>query len=178
MNMQTDWPRFRMNENGNGAAGNTEIQKPVAVWKYNTGEVIESSPAVVDGGGISRENNFDAVSARRGIEDDAAKIAANRAQYQTIQPEALPSRGAIGPNVVAYALANTHAVGTKVYSRSSFNGAAKAARNCAKFGRPTLAQIAFLENGGPQRDRAGLDPDGDGFACEWDPAPFRNAAQG
>ena len=45
---------------------------------------------------------------------------------------------------------------------------------------PTLATIpkpqqikAFLEAGGPKRDRKGLDPDGDGFACAWDPRPFR-----
>ena len=28
-----------------------------------------------------------------------------------------------------------------------------------------------------ERDRMGLDPDGDGFACAWDPAPFRLARQ-
>jgi hypothetical protein len=38
-----------------------------------------------------------------------------------------------------------------------------------------MAQIAFLERGGPKRDTLGLDPDGDGFACYWDPAPFRKA---
>jgi hypothetical protein len=32
-----------------------------------------------------------------------------------------------------------------------------------------------LSNGGPERDRLGLDPDGDGFACYWDPTPFRLA---
>ncbi|CAN0586593.1 unnamed protein product, partial [Ectocarpus sp. 12 AP-2014] len=40
------------------------------------------------------------------------------------------------------------------------------------------AQIAFLEAGGPEKDRNGMDPDGDGFACNWDPTPFRRAAQG
>jgi len=157
--------------NSAAAASNSGVEPLVA-------SPSNPAPAVVNESGISRENSFDAVTAQRGIEGDAARIAANRAQYQTIQPEALPDRGRIGPNVVAYALQNTHPVGTKVYSRSAFNGARKQARNCAQFGRPTLAQIAFLENGGPQRDRAGLDPDGDGFACDWDPAPFRNAAQG
>ena len=37
------------------------------------------------------------------------------------------------------------------------------------------AQEAFLKAGGPERDRYGLDPDGDGFACRWDPTPFRAA---
>jgi hypothetical protein len=39
-----------------------------------------------------------------------------------------------------------------------------------------LAQEAFLSEGGPERDRLGVDPDGDGFACRWDPTPFRRAA--
>ena len=26
-------------------------------------------------------------------------------------------------------------------------------------------------------EERGLDPDGDGFACSWDPSPFRNAVQ-
>ena len=39
------------------------------------------------------------------------------------------------------------------------------------------AQSAFLDSGGPEKDRKGLDPDGDGFACGWDPTPFRNAVR-
>jgi hypothetical protein len=48
---------------------------------------------------------------------------------------------------------------------------------CAKYASPDLAQQAFLERGGPERDRLGVDPDGDGFACSWDPRPFRTALQ-
>ena len=53
----------------------------------------------------------------------------------------------------------------------------KAARNCGKYPSDDQAQIAFLDRGGPERDRLGLDPDGDGYACGWDPAPFRNAVK-
>lgn len=45
----TSWPRFRLNGSGNNAYGHTEIQTPVVQWKYTTGDIIESSPAVVDG---------------------------------------------------------------------------------------------------------------------------------
>lgn len=135
------------------------------------------APALVNDAGISQENNFDAVSARRSIESDAQRIDANAAQYRIVQPEALPSRTATGPNVVEYALANTHPVGTAKYRRSAFSSQSRAARKCAQFPRPVMAQIAFLEAGGPKRDRAGLDPDGDGYACSWDPAPFRKANQ-
>jgi hypothetical protein len=135
-------------------------------------------PAVVGVDGISNENSFDAVSGQRSIEGDAARLAANRAQYEIVQPTALPSRVNSEPNPVAYALQTTHPRGTQIYRRIGLNKAAKAARNCAGYATPDQAQIAFLSEGGPQRDRLGLDPDGDGYACAWDPTPFRRAARG
>ena len=45
--------------------------------------------------------------------------------------------------------------------------------NCGRFRDADAAQRAFLAGGGPQADRYGIDPDGDGFACKWDPAPYR-----
>ena len=122
--------------------------------------------------GISDEQDFGAVSARETIESDAERIAANRAQYEQIQPTELPQRPAnTGPNIVAFALSTTHGVGQQMYQRSGFGSNPE--RACAKFPSPDLAQEAFLERGGPDRDRLGVDPDGDGFACSWDPRPFR-----
>ncbi|WP_120503657.1 hypothetical protein [Sulfitobacter mediterraneus] len=135
-------------------------------------------PAVVNTAGISNENNFDAVSGQRSIDDDAARIAANKAQYEVVTPEALPTRVDSGPNIVAYALSTSNAVGEQVYRRIGLNKAAKYARSCRSFSTPDQAQIDFLARGGPQKDRKGMDPDGDGFACDWDPTPFRRAAQG
>jgi hypothetical protein len=129
--------------------------------------------------GISRENDFDVVAERETIESDAARIAENRAQYTVVAPQALPSRpGSTEPNIVAFALSTSHPVGTQLYARAGLNGAARAARNCADYTSPDQAQIDFLARGGPERDRRGLDPDGDGYACGWDPTPFRNAQQG
>lgn len=127
--------------------------------------------------GISNENNFEAVDAVRTIEDDKAHLAEIRAQYQVVQPTALPSRsGASEPNIVQFALSSSNGVGESIYRRSSLGGGqAKFQRNCAKYPSPDLAQEEFLAKGGPDRDRLGLDPDGDGFACSWDPAPFRKA---
>lgn len=135
------------------------------------------APELVNTAGISRENNFDAVSNQRSIEGDAALLARNRAQYEVVQPQALPSRGNAGPNVVAYALQTSHARGTQVYRRIGLNKATKFQRACAQFATADEAQIAFLSQGGPERDRKGMDPDGDGYACSWDPTPFRRAAQ-
>ncbi len=125
---------------------------------------------------ISDEQDFEAVSNRRSIEGDAARIEQNRQTYEVVAPTAVPQRGADGqPNIVQYALSTSNPVGTQLYSRAGFNLQAKAQRNCSQFASPDQAQIAFLANGGPQRDRKGLDPDGDGYACGWDPSPFRSA---
>lgn len=137
------------------------------------------APAVVNSAtGISQENNFDAVSDQRSIESDAARLASNRAQYQVIQPQALPQRTETGPNVVEYALSTSHPVGTKIYRRSGFNAQRKYERSCGQYQFKDQAQAAFLAAGGPKRDRNGMDPDGDGYACRWDPSPFRNASSG
>lgn len=126
----------------------------------------------IAGGGISDEQDFNAVSARESIQSDAERIARNRAQYTVIQPTDLPPRTDTGPNLAEYALSTTHNPGTKMYSRSSIRLTDPNVA-CARYTSSDFAQQAFLEAGGPQRDRKGLDPDGDGFACAWDPRPFR-----
>lgn len=126
----------------------------------------------IAGGGISDEQDFSAVSARESIQSDAERIARNRAQYTVIQPTELPPRTDTGPNLVEYALSTTHDPGTQMYSRSSIRLTDPNVA-CARYTSSDFAQQAFLEAGGPQRDRKGLDPDGDGFACAWDPRPFR-----
>lgn len=142
------------------------------------GTAVPGAPmqTVASSSGLSAENDFSAVSESRSIQGDAALIASNRAQYQVIQPTELPKRaGASQPNIVSYALETSHSRGTRLYSRTGVNLAANAERNCRNFASADLAQIEFLSQGGPQQDGAGLDPDGDGFACDWDPAPFRRA---
>lgn len=128
-------------------------------------------------GGVSDEQDFAAVKSRETIESDKARIEANRAQYIVVQPGALPVRsGESGPNIAEYAIATNNPVGVPLFNRPSFYLVnVKAA--CSKFTSSDLAQQAFLAAGGPQTDRKGLDPDGDGFACDWDPRPFRAALQ-
>lgn len=160
-----------------------DAQAALARTAANSGvPVVEADPnnpppqTVATPGGISTENDFEAVGAQRSIEDDAALIAQNRAQYQVIEPTALPTRsGSGGPNIVDFALSTSHLPGAAIYRRSSFSSEAKYQRNCAKYASSDLAQLDFLARGGPEKDRMGLDPDGDGFACGWDPRPFRTA---
>lgn len=135
-------------------------------------------PVQLNAPGLSDENDFAAVAERESIQSDAERLAQNRAQYQVVEPTALPSRSGNGqPNIVQYALSTSHPVGTRLHRRIGLNLAARTQRNCAAYASADQAQIDFLTRGGPQRDRLGLDPDGDGYACGWDPRPFRQAVQ-
>ena len=128
---------------------------------------------------ISDEQDFQAVSSRESIERDAERLAAAAAARQEAEVTALPTRPSeTGPNIVAYALNAPNALGQEWYSRSLLSGQARFERNCAGYNTPDAAQRYFLARGGPERDPRGIDPDGDGFACGWDPAPFRLAAGG
>ncbi len=136
------------------------------------------APAMINNAGISDENDFQAVANRETIQSDADRMARNRQMYQEIEPTAVPGRpGDNQPNIVAYALQTKNPRGAQLYSRSGLNLQGRHARNCAKYGSADLAQMAFLSKGGPKRDRMALDPDGDGYACTWDPAPFREAVK-
>ncbi len=179
-------PQSGINPQNAGSDVALETQAVLAATRANSGEApldaSPSNPAPVrlnNPAGISEENDFSAVDARRTIQDDAALRALQQAQYEEIQPTALPKRnGSSEPSIVEYALSTTHPRGARQYSRSSFNAQARYQKNCAKYPSPDLAQTEFLAKGGPQNDRLGLDPDGDGFACTWDPTPFRKARSG
>lgn len=141
---------------------------------------VEASPnnpppeAVTNSAGISRENDFAAVSGERSIQSDAERLRQAQSQYTVIEPKDLPTRaGSDRPNIVAFALQTNNPVGTAIYKRSNFNSDSKHQRNCASYASSDLAQEDFLAMGGPTKDRKSLDPDGDGFACSWDPTPFR-----
>ena len=125
---------------------------------------------------ISDEQDFSAVAGRETIESDAERLARMQAARVVIDPTPLPDRpAASGPNIIDYALATTHMVGERRHTRRPISQTRHQSA-CAAFRAPDLAQEWFLENGGPTRDRQGLDPDGDGFACDWNPAPYRAAA--
>lgn len=164
--MPAETPETRANE--------TEL---VHTDDLNT-KVVEADPNNPAPGlfGLSDENDFGAVSERQSIESDAERLASNRERYKLIEPTDLPQRqGQAGPNIVAYALATDNPVGEPLYRRFLlFMTSEKYLAACGSYASPDLAQIAFLEAGGPEEDNLGLDPDGDGFACAWDPGVFRS----
>lgn len=128
-----------------------------------------------DNPAISNEQDFRAVSAARDIEDDAARLRAARAQYQSVEPTELRRPDGSGSNVISYALNGARPVGSAgSYSRGTFASERRAASRCNGYRTPDVAQEAFLSAGGPQSDRLGLDPDGDGNACGWNPATYAN----
>lgn len=143
-------------------------------------EVASIAPTTTDNPRISDEQDFDAVSARQTIESDRDRLQRQRDTLEVAQPQSVPQRpsGETAPNIVAYALATTNPVGQPAYDRRSRYNEDRYRRACAEFASPDQAQAAFLASGGPERDRRGLDPDGDGFACFWDPSPFRTARGG
>ncbi|MFD1881537.1 hypothetical protein [Paracoccus pacificus] len=93
----------------------------------------------------------------------------------------VPAKGAVTsgpypgsvPALTRYANSVKHQPGTRVWSRSAPADMSRAARACAAYTSIDAAQLAFLSRGGPAQDPAGMDPDGDGFVCGWDPNPRR-----
>ena len=136
-----------------------------------------AAPATATGRtGISAENDFEAVEEVRGIEDDAELLELNRNRYLQVPPGQNPLRPRrLTANVVQYALDTWHPVGVARHRRPQGlrDAAARAERACARYVTEDLAQEAFLQEGGPEQDRRGLDPDGDGYACGWDPGVYR-----
>lgn len=105
----------------------------------------------------------------------AATAAPAASSYEVVAPQPVPQRSSSGePNVVAYALATSHPIGESRYARD-YASDTRTQRACARYASPDQAQTAFLKAGGPEQDRQGLDPDGDGYACAWSPEPFRRA---
>ena len=96
------------------------------------------------------------------------RLAAARAQLVVVQPGALPNR-VEGVNIALYAQQTNNAVGQRVYRRSGVG----LTSGCGRYRSADDAQRAFLAAGGPAVDPQGLDRDGDGFACGWDPTPYR-----
>lgn len=90
-----------------------------------------------------------------------------------VSQEELGTSGA--PNLFVYALSTQHQVGEQRFTRRNPLRWQRWESACAQFANQDLAQEAFLAAGGPERDPNNLDPDGDGFACWWDPVPFRQA---
>lgn len=157
-----------LDANGQRPRGNA----PAGI-KEESGEMVHATNP-----SISDENDFQAVSARETIQSDKERIERNKALYQVDQPTALPQRsgGSTVSAAIQFAISTSHPVGAQMYKRSSLKFKSPDAA-CLKYASAMEAQEDFLASGGPERDRRGIDPDGDGYACAFNPAPFRAALQ-
>ncbi|SPH17310.1 hypothetical protein DEA8626_00828 [Defluviimonas aquaemixtae] len=149
------------------------VPQPLPQTAQASAPAQAATTAPVSNAGISDEQDFQAVSSRESIESDRERIAQNRAQYQQIQPTELPQRTrTIAPEIIQYAINAPNRLGQPIYKRSGLT-LSNFDRSCARYATPEAAQAAFLRSGGPKRDPKNLDPDGDGFACYWDPTPYQ-----
>ena len=123
---------------------------------------------------ISDEQNFEAVSERETIESDAERRKQQSAKYILVKPVAIPDRPKMRYlTPVQFAVKTTHPVGKRRYNRLTVN-MGNVTKPCLRYQSEELAQYAFLRSGGPNIDGRGVDPDGDGYACGWDPSVYRN----
>ncbi len=140
-------------------------------------------------------NNFDETYCVPGVQCDATQLADNpnsivlsdetqeqqeisRTRYAELQNQIAQQRVEVtsvtvptvnlNVNVAGYARSSTNPVGVRAYPRSGGGSG-----SCNSYSSSFEAQRVFLEKGGPQADPLGLDRDGDGFACRFDPTPYR-----
>lgn len=150
---------------GDGAdAAPTGDGAPLDAMKTDASPLASSSPMAVD----------PAQPAAEGTDASALAAAATAAVSDA------PSAAAAAPGnaaLAAYAQSASHAAGTPVHGRE-FASPDRAQRACARYADNDQAQSAFLAAGGPAQDPRGLDPDGDGYACGWDPVTFRGESAG
>ena len=104
----------------------------------------------------------------------AKKLATAREQRVVVETEESPQKGAL-VNIASFARSTINEIGQPVYTRPSYH-ALNHWTECAILSNDDNAQRFFLQNGGPKMDPKNLDPDGDGFACAWDPSIYRQLA--
>lgn len=161
------------------AAREAELQgQPVAAASTgSSGEPLDArvstvavAPTPVDPSNLSNDTTYTG-------QPIAASPTKPVGPYEVVAPTPVPARPSdSGPSVVAYALETNHPVGQPIYTRNDAS-TERSQRACARYASDDLAQAAFLAAGGPQSDSRGLDPDGDGYACGWNPEPFRRAVR-
>jgi hypothetical protein len=147
-----------------GAAATDETEEEIKV------DISNNNPTISD------TQDFEATKERLTPDADKARLEALKKRHVDIAPTALPTRGKT-VNVAAFALQSKNKLGEKLYRRSNPIGSVMSKQACKRYRIADDAQAAFLTAGGPKKDPKNLDPDGDGFACSWDPDTYRKLLQ-
>lgn len=118
----------------------------------------------------------DLAARAEGAIDAADSAAAGAGVFDNIRPQqagdVLPPP--LIPRVAAFAIRTTHQPGQRQWRRNPLR--ADGQNLCSQFPTRDQAQDRFLSEGGPERDPNGMDPDGDGFVCGFDPSDLRASA--
>ncbi len=145
-----------------------------ALNKPKKKEQVEEESEDTGNASISDEQDFEAVSSRETIESDAERRRRQSEKYVLLKPEKLPVRPKIRYlTPIQFAVATKHPVGKRMYNRLNVS-LGNVTKPCNRYQSDELAQFVFLKSGGPTFDSRGVDPDGDGYACGWDPSVYRN----
>ncbi|MCC1482332.1 hypothetical protein [Roseibaca sp. Y0-43] len=138
---------------------------------FNTGQTVAAAAPAPAEAGVSTQS-YQAQPFGTPIQNRVVR----RDYVPQVRVTEAEAPAASGPNLFMYALSTQHNVGQERYTRRNPFRWNRWEAACAQYPHQDLAQEAFLAAGGPERDPDHMDPDGDGFACWWDPAPFRQAA--
>lgn len=140
---------------------------------------LEPKPQEFDefGRTVSDEQDFASVVQRETIESDSKRIKETEEKLVIYEPIEHPEK--VGQSdVVSFALNTKHTPGTVLFRRNTaFFNRTKYLERCDAYVDSEAAQQAFLDAGGPEKDDLKLDPDGDGFACSWNPVKYRLVLQ-
>ncbi|MDC3090300.1 hypothetical protein OA340_00185 [Paracoccaceae bacterium] len=104
-------------------------------------------------------------------EQAAIRREALKAGRVVLEADGKEKIGVTSVNLALFARNVSNKVGEKIYFRNFLGTGVNSA--CKKFLNKNAAQIFFLKNGGPKNDYHNIDPDGDGFACKWNPEIYR-----
>lgn len=146
-------------------------QQPQQPQGFDTGQQVAAAPAAPSEEGVSTQS-YEAQPFGTPTQNRVVR----RDYVPQVRVTAAEAPAASGPNLFMYALSTRHNVGEERYTRRHLLRWSRWEAACAQYPHQDLAQEAFLAAGGPEKDPEHMDPDGDGFACWWDPAPFRQAA--
>ncbi|MYE37544.1 MAG: hypothetical protein F4X24_08260 [Rhodobacteraceae bacterium] len=141
--------------------------------------VLEPKPQEFDefGRTVSDEQDFASVVQRETIESDSQRIKENEENLLIYDPIDHPEKAGQS-DVVSFALNTKHTPGTVLFRRNTlFFSREQYLERCNAYIDSEAAQQAFLDAGGPEEDELKLDPDGDGFACSWNPVKYRLVLQ-
>ncbi len=134
-------------------------------------EVVEGNTNLKMSDGVLDLSQFSQEQQKVEREEAAKRLEELKAGRVVLEANSKEKIKITSVNLALFARSVSNNVGEKIYYRS-FLGT-NSNPGCKQFSNKNEAQIFFLQNGGPKNDFHNIDVDGDGFACEWDPAIYR-----